>query len=146
MHKWSCVAVLLLIWVAGKITAQQPSSSAVTLVTSGVFTTAQALRGKETYQGYCSSCHQDDLSGGVLFGDEQAPALIDTAFMAGRDMSNVLQAIRTSMPADTPGVLKDQSYLDVIAYILEQNSMPPGTEELTPTSPLSTIKFPLPPR
>jgi polar amino acid transport system substrate-binding protein len=145
MRNW-CIAGALAFSVMATVRAQQPTVSPAKLVTSGVFTTAQALRGKETYQAYCSSCHQDDLSGGVLFGDEQAPALIDKAFMAGRDMSNVLQAVRMAMPADAPGILPAQAYLDVIAYILEQNSMPPGDDELTPTSPLATIWFPLPPR
>jgi quinoprotein glucose dehydrogenase len=137
-------AGLMALVAAARVTsAQSEPQAGLRTVLQGVYTKAQAERGRTTYAAYCISCHGADLSGGVVFGDEETPALIDPLFMAGRDMANVLETIRSAMPADGPGVLTDQAYLDVIAYILEQNSVPPGSSELRPASSLKDIVFPL---
>jgi hypothetical protein len=40
------------------------------------------------------------------------------------------------MPADNAGMLGDAAYLDVLAYILQQNFFPAGTEVLKPDAAL----------
>ena len=34
------------------------------------------------------------------------------------------------MPADKPGSMSDESYRDIVAYLLDQNKFPAGTSEL----------------
>ena len=102
----------------------------------GVYTNAQAARGRTTYAVYCSSCHLEDLSGGVEFDMTPAPALVRDGFMQGRDLNNVFIFVKANMPADNAGMLGDAAYLDVLAYILQQNSFPAGTEELKPDAAL----------
>ena len=102
----------------------------------GVYSNAQAARGRTTYAVYCSSCHLEDLSGGVEFDMTPAPALVREGFMQGRDLNNVFIFLKANMPADNAGTLGDTAYLDVLAYILQQNSFPAGTEELKPDAAL----------
>jgi len=52
----------------------------------------------------------DDLSGGVVFGMEEAPALRRDGFMEGRDLNNVFTFIKGTMPADNPSTLVDDAY------------------------------------
>ena len=96
----------------------------------GVYTNAQAARGRTTYGVYCTTCHLEDLSGGVEFDMQAAPALVRDGFMQGRDLNNVFSFMKGNMPADNAGTLSDAAYLDVLAYILQQNSFPAGAEEL----------------
>lgn len=103
-------------------------------VWDGVYTTAQAARGKATYTTYCSSCHMEDLSGGGSFGMEEAPALRRDGFMEGRDLQSVFAFIDGNMPADNPSTLPGLAYVDILAYILQQNAFPAGSAELTPNA------------
>ena len=105
-------------------------------VWDGVYTTAQATRGKAAYTTYCSTCHMDDLAGGGVFGMEEAPALKRDGFMDGRDLNNVFTFIKGNMPADNPSTLTAEAYLDILAYVLQQNAFPAGPEELTPNADL----------
>jgi hypothetical protein len=41
--------------------------------------------------------------------------------------------LRTTMPPDTPGSLKGQEYTDILAFLLERNGYPAGSEELPPS-------------
>ena len=34
------------------------------------------------------------------------------------------------MPREEPGSLKDETYIDILAYLLQQNGMPAGKTEL----------------
>ena len=36
------------------------------------------------------------------------------------------------MPAGAPGSLDDQTYIDIVAYILQFNGMPAGNQKLVP--------------
>jgi hypothetical protein len=38
--------------------------------------------------------------------------------------------IHSTMPLDKPGALKDGEYLDVVAYLLQANRAPAGTDSL----------------
>jgi hypothetical protein len=84
----------------------------------------------------------DDLSGGGSFGMEEAPALKRDGFMEGRDLNNVYTFIKGNMPADNPSTLTSEAYLDILAYVLQQNGFPAGAEELTPnTDQLKNIRI-----
>jgi S-disulfanyl-L-cysteine oxidoreductase SoxD len=105
-------------------------------VWDGVYTTAQAERGRELSDNYCIECHGDNLGGG------KAPPLTGPRWMElwrEGGLDNIYDYIRMSMPAERPkGDLTADSYLDILAYILQLNEMPPGQQELA-RGPLWTI-------
>jgi mono/diheme cytochrome c family protein len=98
---------------------------------SGVFTAEQAKSGERTYREKCAKCHGPDL----VATDPDAPDLTAEGFKIawiGKTVGGRFRVIRIAMPADQPGSLDDQSYLDVIAYILQFNGDPAGNEKLLP--------------
>ena len=117
-------------------------------VWSGVYSERQAERGAAEYRETCSSCHSDDLR-----GNSNSPSLIGASFMflwADRSLGELFTSIQTLMPTNAPNSLPTQSYLDILAYIMEVNEFPAGETELvadpavlsriliTPTSEPST--------
>ena len=116
---------------------QAPQSG--TSVRDGVFTEDQARRGESTYGQECASCHSADLLGG------QAPSLIGEAFLAPLSESSVFdlfERVSMTMPADSPGRLSRQQYVDLVAFMLKRNSFPAGEKELPPDlEMLKTIAF-----
>src|ERR1700738_4749205 len=112
----STAVVALLLSVAA---AQQPA-------TTGPFTAEQAAAGRTAYQANCAACHQPDLR-----GSNEAPPLAGSNFMnAWRDRttSDLFDRIRRTMPADSPGSVGEQETVDIVAYILQANGAPAGTE------------------
>ena len=107
--------------------AQQAADSRT--VWDGVYSDAQAQRGKQQYAGSCAACHKEDLS-----GDGITPGLADDGFLERWDKETVedlFTRIKTTMPADGPGRLADADYLDVVAFLLKANGFPGGPSELT---------------
>jgi mono/diheme cytochrome c family protein len=91
----------------------------------------QLARGEDIYYADCTTCHNDDLSGGAM---HSAPALAGDAFLArwnGRSARDLLELARTTMPEGQPRSLTDQQYLDVIAFVLSRNRIALGEGALT---------------
>ena len=104
---------------------QQASRS----VWDGVYTEAQATRGREAYAQDCASCHGDKLEGAA------APPLVGTAFtsgLTGKTMGDFFARLSATMPDDSPGRLSRQRYADIIAHLLRANEYPVGSTELPP--------------
>ena len=98
---------------------------------SGVFTAAQATRGNDAYQASCAGCHGSDLHA----TDAEAVDLTGGAFRArwnGRKLSERFETIRDTMPLGNANTLGDRTYMDIVAFILQVNDFPSGTEELVP--------------
>jgi mono/diheme cytochrome c family protein len=96
-------------------------------VWDGVYTPAQAARGKAVYDSTCSSCHRSDLGGA------EAGALKGDRFWQnwGEDtLSNLYNLAKSTMPRNAAS-LPDENYLDIVAYILQANGYPAGEAELT---------------
>jgi mono/diheme cytochrome c family protein len=97
-------------------------------VWDGVYTAEQAQRGQSAYTLYCISCHKADLDGiegalkGELFMERRREDSLETLFLD----------IRASMPRGKPGSLPDQTYVDIVSYLLQNNEMPGGSGELKP--------------
>ena len=92
------------------------------------FTTEQALRGKAAYAARCAACH-----GGALSDATFAPPLKGPVFMerwGGKELQSFLGKTITTMPTGAPNSLPIGEYVDIVAYILEQNGVSPGTEPL----------------
>jgi len=86
-----------------------------------VYTSEQAARGKQVYQRACVACHTLDFYQGETLRSWE-----------GTPIFGLYDLIRTRMPESNPGSLKSREYVDVIAYILEINGMPPGESALRP--------------
>ncbi len=96
----------------------------------GIYTAAQAARGKTAYLGACTACH-----GGELAGGEDSPALTGPAFLAkwGKlPVGALFGFINTQMPLGAPGSLGAPANADITAYILSSNGLPAGQKELPP--------------
>jgi quinoprotein glucose dehydrogenase len=115
--------------------AQQAATPATAVspdarIWAGVFSAAQATRGKTTYDQYCTRCHGVGLAGG---GRRGAPPLKDERFWLDfetQPLAALLSKIQRTMPADAPGTLRDEDYLDVLAYVLSVNAFPSGRGDL----------------
>ena len=106
---------------AGAQNAEEPS------VWDGVYSEAQAERGRTLYEASCARCHGDDLSGA------NARPLAGESFIrdwGGLKLDGVLTRART-MPPGGAGSLGEAGYVDIIAYVLAVNEFPHGEHELT---------------
>lgn len=115
--------VLLVVATLGGSAAQERAT-----VWDGVYTEAQAERGRAAYAQSCASCHADDLR-----GRSTAPSLVEESFaFLWDDMSlgDLFESTRTRMPSDRPGSLSGQTYADILAFISKKNGYPPGIQEL----------------
>jgi len=99
-------------------------------VWDGVYSEAQAARGKAVYDTQCAFCHQLDLRGQGF-----APGLIEDVF-ANRwqdgNLGDLFTIVKVTMPQDTPASLTDQEYAAIVAYLLQANRYPAGQQELHP--------------
>ena len=109
-------------------------------VWAGVYSGDQARRGEPVYAANCGSCHGLSLEGG-----EMAPPLAGGQFNAnwnGLSLGDLLERIRISMPANSPGSLTRQQYVDIMAYMLSIGAFPEGKSDLpVQTDVLKTIRF-----
>jgi mono/diheme cytochrome c family protein len=99
-----------------------------TSVWQGVYTKAQAERGRANYLAACASCH-----GTQLQGDTDAPDLAGNAFLrrwTDRSVGTLFTYTESQMPIGRPRSLGAAGYADVIAHILAANRFPDGQQEL----------------
>jgi len=134
------IAMILAAGVTGsfswKLRAQDVSSS----VWDGVYTQAQADRGKTAYNESCAACHGDQLTGGEI-----APALAGGDFLSnwnGLTVGQLFDRTRTGMPPGSPAKVSRDAKVDIIAYVLSFNKFPAGDKELpSQTAMMNTIRI-----
>jgi mono/diheme cytochrome c family protein len=127
------LTIVLLATLAWQAAAQEPPP-----IWNGVYTAAQAERGRIVVQNHCSECHHDDLSGG------EGPALAGPIFMVKWETHTVerlFQKIRDTMPSSGSTEVSDSDKLDAVAFILQQNGFPAGASELTDDPALASIQL-----
>src|SRR4030095_11768338 len=98
----------------------------------GVYSDAQAARGEGSYRQQCANCHGNKLEG------VQGPPLTGDFFISrwqGQPLSDLVNKIRNTMPADAPGSLTSQQSADVTAHILKLGGFPAGKAELASDEP-----------
>jgi mono/diheme cytochrome c family protein len=78
------------------------------------YSAAQAARGEQVFNQTCGACHTGERFIGQQFVDN----------WGDRRVGDFYALIRSTMPVDNPGGLKDQDYLDVTAYLLKVNHAP----------------------
>lgn len=117
--------------IAAQTSGSPPDTTARTTL-SGVYSAAQAGRGKDTYVMFCQSCH--------TLASHTGPAFMGS--WKGRPLADLFQYIRYSMPKSEPGTLSDEEYAQVTAYLLRLNGMPDGSLDLPADSAaLGTIRI-----
>lgn len=97
-------------------------------VWDGVYSDAQAGRGKQAYITHCAECHNEGLQGGDL-----APALKGEDFLLrwnDKSMAEFFERTQKTMPQNNPNGLMPQETADIIAYVLQVNRMPGGAADL----------------
>ncbi|MEZ5293726.1 MAG: cytochrome c [Vicinamibacterales bacterium] len=88
----------------------------------GVYTEAQATRGRDLYDSSCASCHELSKFKGPDFMNA----------WSDKPMTELHTAVM-SMPMDAPGSMSPQEYADIIAYFLNLNGYKAGSAELAGT-------------
>lgn len=120
------------VWTTTALVHAQGAASADEAIWSGVYTTAQAARGKSVYEAYCTRCHGLDMVGGRQ-GAGGGPALAGDAFWLTWDrdtLGSLFSKVSKTMPLDSPASLRTDDYSDLVAYILSGNTFPAGRTEL----------------
>jgi S-disulfanyl-L-cysteine oxidoreductase SoxD len=124
--RWAGLATALFVAALSAAAAQTPTRS----VKDGVYTSAQATRGRALYEEKCESCHANRMWG------QDWPE---------KTVFDVYDIVRNFMPEDNPGSLSAGQTRDIVAYILQNNKLPVGKTELPETeADLKTIKLALP--
>lgn len=101
---------------AAAVQGQTPSKT----TNSGVYTAAQAERGKKLFEAKCTACHDTARFTGDAFLDP----------WDGKPLKGVWDIASGTMPEDNPGSLQQQEYGDILAYFLSLNAFPTGDAEL----------------
>ena len=95
---------------------------------AGAYTTEQAQAGRELYASNCASCHTP-----TLIGSGGAPPLTGIGFLSawrGKPARNLYDRIKSSMPPAGNPALTDESFAALVAFILQSNDVPAGTQAL----------------
>ena len=122
--KWCVPFVFVLVFSAAS--AAQSIAPSTPTVWEGVYSEAQAARGKAEYTTHCASCHRDDLGGyndilkGARFMEKNRESTLHLFF----------DKTRKTMPRGAPASLTDKVYVDIVSYVLKVNEFPAGAQEL----------------
>jgi mono/diheme cytochrome c family protein len=129
------IAIVVCVVLAAALEAQQTAS-----VWDGVYTAAQAEKGKAAYGKECASCH-----GQTLGGSGTAPPLAGADFKNnwnGESVDDLFEKIQATMPGDRPGQLSREENADILAYLLSANGFPAGEKVLaSDAAALGKIRF-----
>jgi mono/diheme cytochrome c family protein len=124
--------IALAVVISGMVASAGVSAAAGQGATAGIYTDDQAQAGRAVYERECAQCHQANLQGSF-----EAPQLAGESFLRfWGDLSprDLFDRIRNSMPPESPGGLGETAYLGVVAYLLQANGAPAGTQPLTGTT------------
>src|SRR5262249_178944 len=117
-------------WMAAiAVSSAQQVAPGEKKVWDGVYTAAQAARGKPRFEPSCRRCHNIGLA-----GSERGPALKGSSFWSkweNESLGSLYTVIRDTMPRDGgASVVSDEIKTDILAYILSVSGMPAGNDEL----------------
>jgi hypothetical protein len=119
-------------------------SAAESPLSGGHFTRQQAERGRLYFYGSCNTCHTadsrtfgpEDLVAGRGFLNGRGLSLLsvlspDRFAERWRNVANLYNKIRMTMPGHDAGGLSNAAYVDIAAFMMSVNGMPAGATELT---------------
>ncbi|WP_421953208.1 c-type cytochrome [Pelagibacterium sp.] len=118
-------AIVPLATAPATVWAQSPAYE----LSGGAISTDQVARGEAAFMTNCSGCHGDDLRS----IDSNAPDLRGPSFQYGwvdTPLSEKFEKIASTMPPGMAGSLNDQTYADIMAFILATNGVTPSEGEL----------------
>jgi mono/diheme cytochrome c family protein len=87
---------------------------------AGLFSQAQANRGRDQFRSMCTECHT-------------AGEFSDQTFKvkwSRRSVGDLFEFIHTAMPDDAPGILTEAQAIDLVSYILSMNGFEPGSRQM----------------
>jgi hypothetical protein len=111
----------LVVVVLMMVVPQARAQDAVPPIWSGVFSAAQAERGRAVVLAHCTQCHGQNRS---LTGD------VFMLHWEGHDLGRLFRKIKDTMPPGRATELTDGEKIDALAYILQQNGFPAGDRDL----------------
>jgi cytochrome c5 len=94
----------------------------------GVYTAAQAERGKARFVQDCATCHRENLTGA------SGPPLKGATFMKNWEflgLNSLVSKVFDTMPQGYATNVQEDIKVDIVSYILQQNNFPAGNVELT---------------
>jgi len=106
---------------AASVAPRASEAQSTKSTTQGVYTVAQAAKGKNVFNGACLGCHTTATHMGPAF---------ETKWF-GRPLWELYGYLSNLMPKSAPGTLTEDEYVWVTAYILKLNGMPAGKVELS---------------
>jgi S-disulfanyl-L-cysteine oxidoreductase SoxD len=118
-HAVSLAVGLAMLVGVGAAIAQSPAYT----LEGAEIGTEQVARGETAYFDNCAGCHGEDLRS----MDSNAPDLRGPSFKAswtGRPLLERYEQIHATMPPYDPGSLPEQTYVDIMAYVLSINGVP----------------------
>ena len=105
------------------------------------YTTDQASNGKVLYGKNCAICHGANGEGGTvpeqfgkMAGTKASPVAGPGYLPKMKTAGQAYDFAKKNMPANKPGSLKDNEYLDIISFALQANNIKPDGKPLTPAS------------
>jgi cbb3-type cytochrome c oxidase subunit III len=128
-----CAWYIATVSVAAQSPSQPPGATAPAssrTIWSNVYSASQAKRGEAGANRLCTKCHAPDFTGG-----QDGPSLVGAEVLgswASLTLGDLLDRIKTTMPADAPRSLGQQETVDILAYMLSLNKCAAGDEELPP--------------
>jgi PQQ-dependent dehydrogenase (s-GDH family) len=91
------------------------------------YTAEQAAAGKTSYNSNCAVCHGNTMTNGT-FGPPLAGEYFQNAW-SGKSVHAFYDRAKT-MPPAAPGSLDQETYANIVAYVLEVNGFKSGTAKL----------------
>jgi PQQ-dependent dehydrogenase (s-GDH family) len=92
------------------------------------YTADQSAAGKASYNSTCAVCHGNTMTNGT-FGPPLAGEHFSTVW-SGKTVRALYDKVKT-MPPAAPGSLDDETYSNIVAYVLEVNGVKAGGAKLT---------------
>jgi PQQ-dependent dehydrogenase (methanol/ethanol family) len=124
---------LFLAWAAAAAMGIAPAAGQQPKTTAS-YTAEQANAGRAAYQANCAACHMPDLR-----GSNEALPLAGSNFVnvwRNRTTSDLFKRISSTMPPNNVGSVGESDTVDIVAFILQTNGAPAGTQALAATTAL----------
>lgn len=128
LSSWRILVTAAVVYSCASLSVAQGVSSRRS-IWDGVYSSAQAARGRQAYDTSCAACHGPELKG----VRDNRPLVGDRFWQDwGEDsLGTMFSVVQRTMPRNAPGSLTEQHYLDIVAYVLQKNGYPEGSADLT---------------
>ena len=113
-----------------------------TTTNDGIYSKAQADGAKAQFEKICAECHPFTVA--ARKKPKDLPLGDEPFFQqwSGRPLTELVTLIALTMPNDGSAVVSDAEAVDLVAYILQQNGFPAGSNPLTKESASAVLARP----